>query len=297
MIRTASPTTLPPSLEARRLARQAHRKLEAREYQAALALFRQAWDAGGRDDMAYNAACAAALAGERDEAFQWLEHALAAGFDRPRHLAEDADLAALRDAPAFAEALRQAQALSERTAATIQQPELAREIIEMAEIDQEVRARCGAAAASGPLDPALVAELQAVDERTTARMRDIVAVHGWPGRRMVGPQATFCAWLLVQHADHDRAFQKQCLAALEQAVAAGEASPKEFAYLFDRVRVAEDKPQRYGTQFRRVDGELVPEPIEDPEHVNERRLAIGLVTLEEYAQDLRQMHPPPPKMP
>jgi hypothetical protein len=287
----------PPSIEARRLARQAQLKLEAREYHAALALFCQAWDSRGRDDMAYNAACAAALAGERDEAFQWLERALAAGFDRPRHLEADADLAALRGDPAFAQAMRRAEVGAKRTAAMIQLPELAREIIEMAEVDQEVRARWGPAVVRGEADPALTAETDAVDERNTARMRDIVAAHGWPGRRMVGEQATFCAWLLVQHADRDHAFQKQCLAALEHAVAQGEASPQDYAYLFDRIQVSENKPQRYGTQFQHVNGELVPEPIEDPEHVDERRLAIGLMTLEEYAQDMRQRYQSPPKEP
>jgi hypothetical protein len=86
----------------------------------------------------------------------------------------------------------------------------------------------------------------------------------------------------VQHADHDREFQRQCLQLLQAAVAAGDSRPIELAYLTDRVRVGEGRPQVYGTQLTLVDGELVPQPIEDEAHVDERRGAIGLEPLAEY---------------
>src|SRR5260370_27596485 len=67
-------------------------------------------------------------------------------------------------------------------------------------------------------------------------------------RSTVGKYASESAWLLVQHADHDLAFQKMCLD-LMKAQAAGEVSPANMACLEDRGRVGEGRPQFYGTQF------------------------------------------------
>jgi hypothetical protein len=51
----------------------------------------------------------------------------------------------------------------------------------------------------------------------------------------------------------------------------------------------EGKLQIYGTQFQpSKNGELNPYPIENPESVNDRRLAVGLNTLEERTAELRE---------
>jgi hypothetical protein len=95
------------------------------------------------------------------------------------------------------------------------------------------------------------------------------------------------AWLLVQHADHDRAFQRTCLALL-RAQPPEEVDARNIAYLEDRVRVGEGRPQLYGTQFHTNEqGELEPFPIEDQNQVDTRRAAVGLSTLAEYAASLQ----------
>lgn len=45
-----------------------------------------------------------------------------------------------------------------------------------------------------------------IDKQNTARMKEIIRQHGWPGRTLVGEEAAQGAWLLVQHADHDVEF-------------------------------------------------------------------------------------------
>jgi hypothetical protein len=117
-------------------------------------------------------------------------------------------------------------------------------------------------------------------------MRELVAEHGWPGRTLVGEDGAHAAWLLAQHADHDPDFQRECLTLLAAAVQAGEASAADHAYLDDRVAVAEDRPQLYGTQFRQEGDRLVPAPIADAAHVDQRRAALGLPTLAEYAESI-----------
>ncbi|MFI7610911.1 YciI family protein [Nonomuraea terrae] len=50
-------------------------------------------------------------------------------------------------------------------------------------------------------------------------------------------RAAQAAWLLAQHADRDRDFQRRCLPLLRDAVARGQAAARQLAYLVDRVRV------------------------------------------------------------
>jgi hypothetical protein len=129
----------------------------------------------------------------------------------------------------------------------------------------------------------IIEKLAAVDEGHRARLRQIIAVHGWPGRTLVGVDGAHAAWLIVQHADADRKFQKECLALMESA-ALGDVTATDIAYLTDRVLVGETKPQKYGTQ---LDGNYQPFPIDDAEHVDERRAAVGLGPLAEYIKSTK----------
>ena len=130
----------------------------------------------------------------------------------------------------------------------------------------------------------LVLRLLDIDRRNTRYLQQIVASIGWPGRSLVGHRGAFAAWLLVQHADHDLAFQKRCLELLTAAVAAGDAEAKHVAYLIDRVRVAEGLGQVYGTQCG-ADGQ--PRRTEQPENVDARRTAVGLEPLAAYLATMR----------
>jgi hypothetical protein len=150
---------------------------------------------------------------------------------------------------------------------------IANEIIAMSEADQAMRK-------SEVWD-------ETVDVKNTLSMKQIIAEVGWPTVSKVGLTASQMAWLLVQHADHDREFQRTCLA-LMKAHPAGEVDVQNIAYLEDRVRVGEGRQQLYGTQFHTNEqGDLEPFPIEDQEHVDVRRAEVGLSTLAEYAAIMR----------
>ena len=105
-----------------------------------------------------------------------------------------------------------------------------------------------------------------------------------PARREDGAQA---AWLLAQHADRDLDLQRAFLDALRGAVGEGEAAPANLAYLEDRVRVADGRPQLYGTQFTVTEREFGPCPIEDPQRLDERRAAVGLEPFADYEAQIR----------
>lgn len=123
----------------------------------------------------------------------------------------------------------------------------------------------------------------AMDEAHTRELKELLGVYGWFKLSEFGPDADTHAWLLVQHADRDTAFQKAVLLKLEALCPQGETDPTNYAYLFDRVAINEGRPQRYGTQGGMVaPGKWEPDPMEDPAGVDERRKAVGLEPLEEY---------------
>lgn len=92
------------------------------------------------------------------------------------------------------------------------------------------------------------AELTPVDEDNVRWLKSALPADGWFRVSRDGKAATRNAWLIVQHATFDRPFQKQVLAVMEPLVDQGEVSGGDYALLFDRVSLAEGRPQRYGSQ-------------------------------------------------
>ena len=157
------------------------------------------------------------------------------------------------------------------------------EIKDMFDKDQEMRQR--ALENDGVIENE---EDDSLDLKHTERMKEIVNQIGWPTISKVGIEVSNMAWLLVQHSDHDVEFQKKCLELMKTQT--GEVSKRNVAYLEDRVRVNEGRPQLYGTQFGGEGENYGPRPIEEPEKVNERRAELGMEPLEEYAKILKEKY-------
>jgi len=79
------------------------------------------------------------------------------------------------------------------------------------------------------------------------------------------------------------------------AVEAGDADSSEWAYLVDLVRVGNDEPQLYGTQWRLDEnGAWTPAtPSENEDGVDQRRSDVGLGTLDEYRLELEAAYEMP----
>lgn len=144
-------------------------------------------------------------------------------------------------------------------------------------------------------DPQLSDKVKAIDEKNTKRVIEIIDQNGWPGSAMVGEDGSAAAWILIQHATPE--VIDKYLPAMQQAAEKGELSRSLVALTVDRQLVNQGKPQIYGSQFKVENGQWVPSPIADPDHVDERRKSVGLGPLEEYARQLREAYgtPPPPK--
>ncbi|MGZ3775576.1 MAG: DUF6624 domain-containing protein [Pseudobdellovibrionaceae bacterium] len=127
-----------------------------------------------------------------------------------------------------------------------------------------------------------------VDAQNTDDLKELLKIYSWFKISEFGKKTDNQAWLIVQHADQDHAFQENILKILEQLFPLDETSPSNYAYLYDRVASSVDdlskrRPQRYGTQGHCVGpGQWEPWPIENPDKVDELRKSVGLGTMEEY---------------
>lgn len=135
--------------------------------------------------------------------------------------------------------------------------------------------------------------MERADAENLPWIRRVIAEHGWPGRSDVGDDGAQAAWLLVQHADADPAFQRECLGLLTAAVSRGEAERPHLALLTDRVLVAEGQPQEYGTQLEARGGEWAPIEMRDPDGVDARRAGMSLPPLAEYVAMVTGHQGPP----
>ena len=162
----------------------------------------------------------------------------------------------------------------------IQYPEIAAEILKRSEEDQKMRT---ALHDGGAWD-------ESIDLRNTQYIKEVIQKIGYPTISKVGKEASHMAWLLIQHAPHDLVFQSECLSLLKTQVQ-GEILLGDIAFLEDRIRMRKGVAQRYGTQFYTdLNGVYDVYPIEDPEHLDERREAFGLGSFDDYREEIMEVN-------
>lgn len=137
-----------------------------------------------------------------------------------------------------------------------------------------------------PGDKTLESYLEHLNEKNTQVLKIMLKEHGWINISRFGRKADSDAWLLVQHADQDPAFQASVAFLLEALVEIGETNINNFAYLYDRVALKYQQlglKQRYGTQFIVKKNSLELQPFSGTiQDINARRKEIGLPTVERY---------------
>lgn len=160
----------------------------------------------------------------------------------------------------------------------------------MVEEDQNAREPLVAAVKDGgdlpDQDPAREYARQ-VDATNLRRLKQIADQDGLPTSGMVGIDGVQAAFVLIAHAGTDVAFQERMLKVFSHRLRDGEIKGGQFALLTDKVLRAQGKPQLYGTQF---DEALKPDPIGDESHVDERRHALGMVSMDNYACEMHAIY-------
>jgi hypothetical protein len=154
--------------------------------------------------------------------------------------------------------------------------QLRTELLAMRAEDRRVREEL---IASGEMDGShYVPRMEEVHRRNAARLRELIAVYGWPGEDVAGKDGAEAAWFVAQHSIGEPRFQRTALDLIQGCVAEGRSPAWHAAYLEDRIATQEGKPQRYGTQWMEdsVDGRIRPFRLADPERINELRESVGL---------------------
>jgi len=74
---------------------------------------------------------------------------------------------------------------------------------------------------SGQLGGAYVPQMEAVHVKNAARLRELIAEHGWPAEDIAGKDGSEAAWLIAQHAIGEPDFQKRVLLLITESVFSG----------------------------------------------------------------------------
>ena len=134
------------------------------------------------------------------------------------------------------------------------------------------------------LDSEQVEKMRTVDAVNQKRLKKIITLIGWPSKDLVGENASSGAFFVAQHAGDDLGFMKEVFSHIEADYRKQKASPSHYALMYDRIKMLEGKPQRFGTQFNKNSSGCRPWKIEEPEKVDEYRSQMGLDNLTVYTK-------------
>jgi hypothetical protein len=163
--------------------------------------------------------------------------------------------------------------------------ELKQQLLDLERADKDKRLEL---LKDGCLFDGYVPQMEQLHVENAKRLADMLDEHGWPGVSLVGEDGTRAAWMVAQNAISQPEFQRRCLEELERAVQIGEAPQMFAAYLTDRIRFNERRPQVFGTVFDwDENGQLNPWKIEEEADVDARRERAGLPPLEAAIEIVR----------
>ncbi|WP_300530786.1 DUF6624 domain-containing protein [Maricaulis sp.] len=127
------------------------------------------------------------------------------------------------------------------------------------------------------------------DIENQARLKEIVALHGWPSPPEFSGEAQNAAWYIAQHGQYfdeeqgmtqwDADFAGSILPLIREAVEREELTPWHYAAMYDRRERAEGRPQRYATQIMCSEGRADFGEVVDETRIDEFRAEIGMDAL------------------
>ena len=119
----------------------------------------------------------------------------------------------------------------------------------------------------------LFSEEKDIFKRLIPILKDIYNQIGYPTIELVGKENSSKFFTLVQHSDSDVKFQEKMLNEITKELKKGNVRGKDYAFLTDRVQLAQENPQIYGTQldYNTDIGQAFPKNLIDSVNVNKRR--------------------------
>lgn len=273
------------------LVTKAFAQYEQKEFRASGATYSSAFEVlgwKGTSTDRYNAACSWALAGVADSAFFQLR-LIAERMDYANlaHITKDSDLNSLHPDERWTAVIAMIEANKERLEANYDKPLVAL-LDSIFAVDQGLRNQI----------PELEARFERGSEELKAhfhriwiadslnqiKVTRVLDERGWLGPDVIGPTGNTTLFLVVQHADLET--QLKYVPMIREAVKKGAAKGSHLALMEDRILLRSGKRQIYGSQVGSdpETGAHYLSPLEDPDHVDERRASVGLPPLATYLQ-------------
>ncbi len=135
-----------------------------------------------------------------------------------------------------------------------------------------------------PLKQSLIDSMVYYDSINIIKVTDIISKYGWLSEKEVGYKANLTIFSVIQHTPFRT--QKKLIPVVEKALKEGRLKPSHYALFKDRVLLRQGLKQIYGSQisYDHQSGEHFVAPLENPDHVDERRKLVGLGTLADYVK-------------
>lgn len=211
-------------------------------------------------------------------------------FDDYKQLLDDVNLVPLHKDPRWADIIKKFKERKELIEINFVKP-LIRELDSMVTVEQKWRNLLTQHFNKQAEGLKFVAEeirknIMLSDSLNHKRLTAIFNQYGFPNYSIVGEDGSNNFWLLIQHQDKYPEFQNAVLEKMKVEVDKKLASPINYAYLIDRVRVNTGGKQVYGTQMilKQDSSTYEPREVEEPNKLNERRQSVGLDTIEDYIE-------------
>lgn len=236
----------------------------------------------------YNGACAAAMAGLTDKAFERLNMRLHRDSDwYVENPNEDHDLANIHADERWQAYCDTIARRRDRIEANYDKPLMLR-LRSIGRSDQAVRYEFLAAYNAQPRNQqrvdSLIAEMQKTDSINQKEICAILDTRGFAGKETVG-DACAVYWLIIQHAPV--ALQKKYFPLFVEAMNRGDIAKSQVAMMDDRIAMFEGRPQKYGSQIVEDEqGRRVVYRLLDPEKVDEWRKQMELNPLADYMKEM-----------
>ena len=130
-------------------------------------------------------------------------------------------------------------------------------------------------------------EVERIDAKNIAIV-DSILQQGLPSKLSDDSYKTI--WIVIDHSSLEK--QEQYLPLIEQMAHDGKVGLDEYAILYDRVAMKQNRKQRYGSQtvqFGKMEAmQLYVWPVENPAQLDSLRATVGLSHFAEYLQQIKE---------
>jgi len=274
--------------------KEAFKHYEAKEYKKSAEKYKEAFDeldgkAFPRDR--YNAACSFALAEDIESSFYHLfklAESPKGKYKNYNHISADTDLTALHQDERWEKLMEIVKANQEEAEKYLDKDLVSQlktirvEYLKNRHLVPQIEAFEAKNGKGTEEMKVHWAKINQSDSANLSEVKKILDERGWLGSKIVGEQGNHTFFLIIQLADLQT--QLHYLPMMRKAVSEGNAMANSLAIFEDEVAMQQGNRQIYGTQLAKDDETeaYYVLPIQDPEHVDQRRSEIGLEPLAEY---------------